>query len=487
MRCNAIALGRLVAAAAFLVASPALAVDVCVTNPSFEDTSTYSFSTGEHDGEDAKGPPPGWSTSGNWNDQTSGDPGRGGIIESNYAHAPADASDGSYVGFMVLSANNPPDLATNTLWQTPLASLAPDTLYTLEFDVANRTTNAASDSDENPDITVRAFFTLGNSGQNDFANAVGTAFSTTADALTGGVWNAGSATFDTTGLGSLDQRLNIVLDATTTNNGVSVIRWDDVRLTAVASGGDPLLTNGSFEWLGGFVFSDATQNGEDDNGTPCGWNTSGNWDDQTSVDPGRGGSLESSYTHLPADASDGDYVGFVVVSDNNAPDLATNTLWQTPLASLALATTYTLEFDVANRTTDDDYDNLENPDITVRAFFTLGSSGQTDFGNAVGTTFSTTADALTGGAWNAGSATLDTSSVGDLNQPLNVVLSVETTSSQVPGVSVIRFDDVRLTGSAPIAAVGRLPLGLLALLLVVVPPLAGALRRARTAHRPPGR
>jgi hypothetical protein len=357
-----------------------------------------------------------------------------------------------------------------------LGSLAPDTTYTLEFDVANRTTSAVSDTDENPDITIRAFFTLGSSGQNDFGNAVGTTFSTTADALTSGVWNAGSATFDTTGLGNLDQQLNVVLYATTTNNGVSVIRWDDVRLTAVSSGGEPLLRNAGFEWLGGLTFPDAVLNGEDDNGTPCGWNTSGNWDDQTSGDPGRGGILESGYAHLPADSSEGGYAGFIVVSDNNAPDLATNTLWQTPLASLAPDTTYTLGFDVANRTSSAAMDIDENPDITVRAFFTLGSSGQNDFGNAVGTTFQTTADALTSGVWNAGSATFDTTGLGNLNQPLNVVLSVETTSSEVPGVSVIRFDDVRLTESVSVPAVGGLPLAMLVLLLGAMPPLARLLR-----------
>ena len=419
-----------------------------LANGSFEDTSGLSFGTGTPDGEDDNGTPAGWSTSGNWDDQTSGDPGRGGILESGYAHVPADASDGDHAGFMVVSVNNAPDLATNTLWQTPVTQLKADTLYTLHFDTANRTTSAVSDGDENPDVTLRAFFTLGSSGQTDFGNAVGTTYATTADALTGGAWNAGSASFSTVGLGSLNQPLNVVLYASSASPqvpGVTVIRWDDVRVTSERDPAAPLVANGSFEDTNGFSFDDPALNGEDDKGAPPGWSVTGNWSDESASNPGRGGVIESGYAHAPAAASDGDYAAFAVVALANPPDLPTNALWQTPLASLDANTVYTLDFHVANRTTSDDFDVLENPDVTARAFLTLGTAGPTDPQNAVGSAFETTADALVGGAWNAGSARFSTAGLGSLSQPLNVVLSATTTATQGNGVSVIRWDDVRLT------------------------------------------
>jgi hypothetical protein len=348
---------------------------------------------------------------------------------------------------MVVSANNAPDLATNTLWQSPVAQLKADTLYTLHFDVANRTTSAASDSDENPDVTLKAFFTLGSSGQNDPANAVGTTYSATADALIDGAWNAGSASFSTVGLGSLNQPLNVVLYASSVSPqvpGVTVIRWDDVRVTSERDPAAPLIVNGSFEDVNGYSFPDPALNGEDDKGAPPGWNVTGIWSDESSSNPGRGGVIESGYAHAPVAASDGDYAAFAVVALANPPDRPTNTLWQTPLASLAENTVYRLDFDVANRSTSDDFDVLENPDLTVRAFLTLGSADPTDPLNAVGSIFETTADALADGVWNTGSARFSTVGLGSLAEPLNVVLQVSTASPQSPGVSVIRWDDVRL-------------------------------------------
>lgn len=427
---------------------------VSLINPSFEDMTPYSaFPDGTLDGGDQRSTPAGWNARGNW-DQDGSEPenlGRGGAMEDNYLHLPANAPAGGYVGYMVLrnDLGNPSnqDLPTNTLWQRIATTLQPNTTYTLRVKVANRTTDGIFDLDENPDVTVRAFFTLGDSDQDLLASAVGTMYQSVASDLTAGQWNLATATLDTTGLGDLNQDLNIVLHATSTNAGVTVIRWDDVQVIL----DPPVVANPSFEDTDNYdTFPDGTLDGGDERGLPPGWRARGNWD-VDGPEPealGRGGILEDNYLHLPSNTPDGDYAAFMALRDESSAgnnDLAINTLWQTLTLDLDADMLYVLDVDVANRTTDAAYDLDELPDITVRAFFTLGDSDQDEFSNKVGDAYEVVADAMAGGVWNAAQARFSTRGLANLSQSLNIVLGAQTVTTTQPGVSVIRWDNVRVT------------------------------------------
>jgi len=113
------------------------------------------------------------------------------------------------------------------------APLAPNTTYTLTFDIGNRDTSTNGDTT----TTVEAFFTLDHTdvAVTHTANAVGTPFSMTlGDIPRGAMLTDRTATF-TTGSTDLHHSLNICLKQTSTDPNSAnwaQSRWDNIRLRA---------------------------------------------------------------------------------------------------------------------------------------------------------------------------------------------------------------------------------------------------------------
>ncbi len=117
-----------------------------------------------------------------------------------------------------------------TIYQTPLAQIAPDTVYTLAFDIGNRSIWTAADSS----VTVRVFFTLGDSDVDHWANRVGTAYEATLDQVPNGGWLTDRiATLDTTGIADLSRPLNIVfwVERVVLNQETAQGAFDHIRLS----------------------------------------------------------------------------------------------------------------------------------------------------------------------------------------------------------------------------------------------------------------
>ena len=201
---------------------------ISIWNPSFENP----------DQEDLQRLSDGSAYIAGWNVRE--DVGRGGVdiylAGPSYSNAASPApTDGRQ--FVVMSGYGAEggQAASGAVYQLGVvpAPLAPNTTYTLTFDVGNRDTSTSGDAT----TTIEAFFTLDHedAAATHTANAVGTRFSMTlGDIPKGAMLTDRTATF-TTGSTDLNHSLNICLkqistDPNSTNWAQS--RWDNIRLQA---------------------------------------------------------------------------------------------------------------------------------------------------------------------------------------------------------------------------------------------------------------
>ena len=205
--------------------SPQEAWSVPLANPSFEvdAVATNSFTTSN---------PTGWNivevntADVGMQNGTTGVPSASHLSQHLYMNADSDGSSGTG--------------SVQYAWQSPLASLTPNTLYTLTFDVANRDRGndglEAKDTDSDPFTTISAYFTLGSDDEN-FAQAVGTPYSVLLSTIANGTYALDQTIiFSTAGLtpGELSQKLNFVIRQETTSVTLSQSNWDNFRLEANA-------------------------------------------------------------------------------------------------------------------------------------------------------------------------------------------------------------------------------------------------------------